>query len=164
MKKITTTCKRLMLSAMMLAAFSFNANAKDVVLKAGTAVPLQLVNTIDGSHATVGQVVDFRVTSDVVADGVTVIPAGTLAKAQVTRAKKNRLFGGEGEIALSINSVTAVDGSQVVLSGATLADEGKSKLVVAILLCWLIKGEAGELAAGMNCNASVAGNTTISVK
>ena len=45
--------------------FSFSAFAEEVVLKAGTAVPMQLVNTVNGKDVAVGQIVDFRVTSDI---------------------------------------------------------------------------------------------------
>lgn len=49
---------------------------------------MQLVNTVTGKNSAIGQVIDFRVTNDIVVDGKTVIPAGSIAKAQVTRAKK----------------------------------------------------------------------------
>ena len=139
------------------------ATAREVVLKAGTAVSMQLVNTVTGKNAAVGQIVDFRVTSDIKVDGVTVIPANSVAKAQVVRAKKNGLFGSAGEIQLTVNSVTAVDGTQVILSGGTLSDEGKNKLVLSIFLCFLIKGGQGELPAGMACSPIVSGNTPIVV-
>lgn len=139
------------------------ATAREVVLKAGTAVPMQLVNTVTGKDAAVGQIVDFRVTSDIKVDGVTVIPANAVAKAQVVRAKKNGLLGSAGEIQLTVNSVTAVDGTQVILSGGTLSDEGKNKLVLSIFLCFLIKGGQGELPAGMACSPIVSGNTPIVV-
>ncbi len=137
--------------------------AEDVVLKAGTAVPMQLTSTVTGKTATVGELVDFRVTQDVKVDGHVVIPAGTIAKAQVVRAQKNGVLGREGEIQVNVNSVAAIDGTQVVLSGGTLAAEGRNKLVVSWLLCFLLKGGQGELAAGMQCNPIVAGNVTVSV-
>ena len=87
----------------------------------------------------------------------------SIAKAQITRAKGNGILGDAGEIQVNISSVTAVDGTQVILSGGTLTDEGKSKLIVLIFFCFLIKGGQGELPAGMSCNPVVAGNTTINV-
>ncbi len=155
--------KRTLIMAMGLFVATSYANAREVVLKAGTAIPMQLVNTVNGKEAAVGQIVDFRVTSDIKVDGITVIPANSVAKAQVVRAKKNGLLGSAGEIQLSINSVTAVDGTQVILSGGTLADEGKNKLVLSIFLCFLIKGGQGELPAGMACSPIVSGNTPITV-
>lgn len=154
---------RTALAVLLFTTLGLSASAGDVVLKAGTPVPMQLVNTIDGKHSTVGQVVDFRVTSDIKADGKTVIPIGSIAKAQVVRAKKNGLLGQAGEIQVNVTSVTAVDGTQVVLSGGTLADEGKNKLVLSLFLCLFLKGGNGELPAGMACSPIVSGNTVITV-
>ena len=154
--------RSLIMSMSLLIAVSY-VDAREVVLKSGTAIPMQLVNTVNGKDVAVGQIVDFRVTSDIKVDGVTVIPANSIAKAQVVRAKKNGLLGSAGEIQLSINSVTAIDGTQVILSGGTLADEGKNKLVLSLFLCFLIKGGQGELPAGMACSPIVSGNTSIVV-
>lgn len=156
-------CRGLMAALVLSASLSAELHAEDVVLKAGTPVPMQLMTTVTGKDAIVGQLVDFKVTQDITVDGKTVIPANSVAKAQVVRARKNGLLGREGEIQLSVNSVTAVDGTQVVLTGGTLADEGRNKLVVSWLLCFLLKGGQGELTAGLTCSPIVAGNTTISV-
>lgn len=164
MKKIYFSVKRAALALILLTAGSTATSmAENVVLKAGTPIPMQLVNTVTGKNSTVGQVIDFRVTNDIVVNGKTVIPAGSIAKAQVTRAKKNGIFGQNGEIQVNINSVMATDNTQVVLSGGTINDEGKNKLVLSLFLCWFIKGEAGEIPAGMACSPIVAGNTTINV-
>lgn len=154
--------RSLIMSMSLFIAVSY-VDAREVVLKSGTAIPMQLVNTVNGKDVAVGQIVDFRVTSDIKVDGVTVIPANSIAKAQVVRAKKNGLLGSAGEIQLSINSVTAIDGTQVILSGGTLADEGKNKLALSLFLCFLIKGGQGELPAGMACSPIVSGNTSIVV-
>ena len=163
-KTFKTTWKKqsqLLAAALLLA--SSTVMAKDVTLRGGTPIPMQLSTTVNSKNVTVGQVIDFKVTRDIQADGVTVIPAGSIAKAQVVRAKKNGILGKEGELQLSINSVMAVDGTQVMLSGGNLSDEGSDKLILSIFLCFLIKGGSAELPAGMECTPSVSGNTVISV-
>lgn len=151
------------LATVLLLASSTSVAAKEVVLKGGTPITVQLGTTISGGSVSVGQVIDCKVTRDIQVDGVTVIPAGSLAKAQVVRAKKNGILGKEGQLQISINSVTAVDGTQVMLSGGTLSDEGSDKLVLSLFLCFLIKGGAAELPAGMECTPLVSGNTVINV-
>ena len=59
--KLILLSKTLLLTAVALSMFSFSAFAEEVVLKAGTAVPMQLVNTVNGKDVAVGQIVDFRV-------------------------------------------------------------------------------------------------------
>ena len=162
--KLNLLSKTLLLTAVALSMFSFSALAEEVVLKAGTAVPMQLVNTVNGKDVAVGQIVDFRVTSDIKVGQTVVIEAGAIARAQVIRAKKNGILGEEGVVQLSVNSVVAVDGTQVILSGGTLTSEGKNKLLLSLFLCFLIKGGEGELPGGMSCNPTVAGSVTIAVE
>ena len=76
-----------------------------VVLKAGTVIPMELVNTITGKTARSGQLVDFRVTSDVKVDGKTVVAAGSIAQGQIVRAKKSGLLGAEGELEIAVKSI-----------------------------------------------------------
>jgi len=49
--------------------------------------------------------IDFKVTKDIVAEGKTVIPAGSIAKGQISRVKKSGLLGSERQIEVVIRSV-----------------------------------------------------------
>lgn len=166
-------CKPLaiLLALVMLSISPMRANTNEqVVLKAGTYIPLELVNTISSKNATSGTLVYFRVVSNVMADGKIVIPAGSTAKGQVVKIKKNGMFGKAGELEVSVRSVTAVDGSNIYLSSSSLSEEGDSKLVISIvvflfcLLGFLIKGGSAEIPAGTQCSAMVGSDTTIEVK
>lgn len=86
-----------------------------------------------------------------------------MAKGQVSRVKKNGILGKAGEIEIKVTSITAVDGSEVYLSSSSLYDDGKDKLLLSLFLCFLIKGGEGEIPAGTQCLASVAGNTVVTI-
>lgn len=158
----------LLLAALMLLS-SFTMPAGQVVVKSGTLVPLELLNTISSKECRTGQIITFRVLRDIVVDGKTAIEAGALAKGQVIRVKKTQLFGGQGELQVNIKSVTAVDGTEVFLNGGDLSDEGDNKVVVSVVLTFLclfgflIKGSNAEIVAGAQCQAFVSGNTTVNV-
>ena len=165
--------KRCKFIALMLASVFFlssftNPTGKVVMLKSGTMVSLELINRVT-SDMKVGQIVDFRVLSDVKAGGEVVIKAGTIAKGQVVDISKNSMLGQPGEVTLSVKSVTAVDGTRVALTGASLTSEGKSKLAVSIvftLLCilgFLIKGEEGKIPPGTVFDAMVATDTEVEI-
>lgn len=156
--------------SMMLMSFTTApSNGGVVVLKSGTPVSLELLSSINSNDVISGQIVDFRVLNDVKADGVVVIPSGTIAKGQIMSAKKNGLLGVPGKITIAIRSVQAVDGTMVNLESKTLADEGQDKLAVSVIftvLClfgFLIKGGKGEIASGTVVNSSVLSNTEIAV-
>ena len=61
---------------------------ESVTLNAGTLIPLETVSMIKSDLVTVGQVLDFRVTRDIVAEGKVVIPAGSIANGQVIRGQR----------------------------------------------------------------------------
>lgn len=65
-----------LLMAIAMLTMSFTLPNGTVVLRAGTIIPMELMNTITSSNARNGQIVDFRVLADVEVDGKTVIPAG----------------------------------------------------------------------------------------
>ena len=106
---------------------------------------------------------------DIKVNGKTVVAAGSVAQGQVTKAKKNGLFGTAGELSITVKSVRAVDGSMIYLSNSNLNDEGSDKLVVSIvvtLFClfgFLIKGGKAEIPAGTQCQAIVMSDVEVNV-
>lgn len=140
-----------------------------VTLKAGTPVILELISGIKSNKAKSGQMVDFRVTSDVKANGVVVIPAGSIAKGQVIDSQKSGIFGQPGELIVAIKSVTAIDGTVIPLMASEFNEEGKDKLVVSIvggLLClfpFFMKGGKAEMPAGTQIQATVISSTEITI-
>ncbi|WP_289003885.1 hypothetical protein [Parabacteroides sp.] len=139
------------------------AEAKDVTLKSGTQIPLELQGTITSKNVSNGSIINFKCTKDIIVNKEVVIRAGEIAKGQVSRVKKNGILGKAGEIEIKVNSIVAVDGTEVYLSSSSLYDDGKDKLLLSLFLCFLIKGGNGEIPAGTQCLASVAGNTVITI-
>ena len=81
------------------------ANQSTVVtLKSGTPVILELISGIKSNKAKSGQMVDFRVISDVKTNGVVVIPAGSIAKGQIIESQKSGIFGQPGELRVAMQS------------------------------------------------------------
>lgn len=161
------SCVLLMAIAML--TMSFTTPGEVVILKAGTIIPLELVSTLNGNNVQSGQMVDFRVLNDIKVDGKTVISAGSIAKGQITRAKKNALMGSAGELTVAVKSVRAVDGTTVYLSSNILSDEGNNKLAISIVLTicclfgFLIKGGKAEIPAGAQIEGTVISNVEINL-
>jgi hypothetical protein len=154
--------------AIAMLTMSFTMPGEVVILRAGTSIPLELVSTLYSSNVRSGQMVDFRVLSDVKANGKIVI-SGSIAQGQITRAKKRGLLGSEGELEIAIKSVKAVDGTTVYLSGNNLYDEGSNKLALSIVLTicclfgFLIKGGKAEIPAGAQVQGTVISNVEINL-
>jgi hypothetical protein len=145
-------------------------NNGEVILSAGTAVPLEAIGTISSDGLSAGQTVDFKVRSDVKVGDKVVIAAGSIAKAQVTRVKEPKALGKEGFVELQIKSVQTVDGKTVNLSSGSLSKSGDDKaglsIILGIFVCvlfLLIKGKNAEIPAGYQVDAVVSSNVTVNV-
>ena len=133
------------------------AETKVMTLRAGTPVLLALKENVTGKGSNIGDIVKFMVIRPVKVDDIVVINVNTEAIGKIADIKKAKGWGRKGDISLNVNSATAVDGTEVLLSafqkregdghvgGATTAG------VVGGLIClpiapvgFLIKGEDGS--------------------
>ena len=142
-----------------------------IKLPAGTVVSLETMRILSSETLQTGQMVDLKVTADVKVDGKVVIPAGSIAKGQVTRVSKTRALGREGHLEIQVKSVKAIDGQDIPLSGGTLYKEGQDKQALAIvlglllcILCLLIEGKDAIIPTGTSVSTNVASNSEIDVK
>jgi hypothetical protein len=142
----------------------------DVILPAGTSVPMETTAALRSEELLVGQVVDFRVKADIKVGDKVVIAAGSIAKGQVIRAQRAKGIGKEGYLEIQIKSVTAADGQEVFLSNSNLYQEGENKqtlsIVLGVLVCILfltMKGKNAVIPPGYQVMASVASNTTVKI-
>lgn len=164
-----STAIALIFSFFLMSFTTAPQSGKIVIIKAGTPIALELMNTINSNDVKNGQMIDFRVINDVKVDGEVVIPAGSIAKGQIDKAKKNGLLGTPGEVSVVIKSVNAVDGTIVPLSSSAVGDEGSDKLVVSIVLTvlclfgFIIKGGEAKIASGAQINATVLSNTEVNL-
>jgi hypothetical protein len=85
--------KKLFISLILCMVSSFTFAQKEVTVKAGTLVPLQIVNPTQASDVKKGQKVAFRVSRDINVNGVTAIPYGTLVNGIVYEAKRSSWWG-----------------------------------------------------------------------
>ncbi|MBS1715911.1 MAG: hypothetical protein JST30_16405 [Armatimonadetes bacterium] len=93
---------------------------KPVEASAGTEVPLILLTPLDSGGSEVGRTVKFVVSEDVVKDGVTVVPQGSIATAKVTKSRSGTLAGTltntPARLEAEFGSVTLEDGRTVRLN------------------------------------------------
>lgn len=140
----------------------------EIILPAGTIVPLETIGLLSSAEKSVGQMVELKVRSDVKVGNIVAIPAGSIAKAQITRVKPPKGFGKEGFIEMQVKTVKSVDGQDVNLSSGSIYKEGDDKqtlsIVLGIFVCilfLLMKGKNAEIAPGYQVDAVVSSNITI---
>lgn len=148
-----------------------------VTLRSGTPIVVESSQTYNAKNLSEGQTVNVRVKYNVVANKQTLVAAGALGTATVSDLVKPGVFGKPGRIELQIQSVQAVDGQQILLSGIPMNAEGQNKkglawgLSIGLFLLTLIggavgffiKGKPAEIKAGTTSNASVASDAQIDI-
>ena len=143
---------------------------KEVTVKAGTIVPLQIVNPTKAADVKEGQKVAFRVSRDINVDGVTAIPYGTIVNANVYEAKKSSWWGTKGRLGLKITELVAPNGEIVPLTNGDVYVTGKNRTTLSVVLFCLVTipacficGSKAELPNGYEIQANVAANTPVKV-
>ena len=143
---------------------------KEVTVKAGTLVPLQIVNPTKAADVNVGQKVAFRVSRDINVDGVTAIPYGTIVNGSVYEAKKSSWWGTKGRLGIKVSELITPNGEMIPLTNGDVYVTGKNRTTLSVLLfCFVtvpacfICGSKAEIPAVYEFQANVAANTLVKV-
>ena len=106
---------------------------KDVMVKAGTLVPLQIVNPTKAADVKVGQKVSFRVSRDINVEGVTTVPYGTIVNGTVYEAKKSSWWGTKGRLGIKISELLGPNGEMIPLENGNVYETGKNRTPAVVL-------------------------------
>ena len=149
-----------------------------ITVHSGTPIELETIYPLKGKKLKEGQTIDLRVKYDIAVNGQIVINAGAPARAIVSVAEKNKMFGKGGELQLLPQYVQMVDGQFLPVSGMPSSYEGKNRKALAwgggiaagvvtggigFLAIPFIKGKNVEIPVGTSINCSVLGSRTIAV-
>lgn len=126
------------------------------MIQAGTKVPLHLATTISSHDARTGQTFTFYVDKDVVIGGTTVIARCSAGSGTVMLAGKHGINGHEGNLRLRFDTVQAVDGSTVPLSGDEQSFNGTQRKAMAFFVSRWINGDDVEVKPDHVLTATVA--------
>lgn len=136
--------------------------AGEITIKAGTPIPVKLLDDLSSETATAGQSVRFEVTRNIIVDNKVVIKAGSEVVGEVTYAQKTGSLGKEGNLYLVVRYATAVDGTRVPLR-ANLSATGDEQVAISWLVCPFIKGTASRIPAATETKAYVDYDTVIKI-
>ncbi len=128
-----------LLIAIFLAPFGLaqemSAVPERLTIPDGTSVKLQLAETLSSARAHVGDDVSLIVVRDVSLEGVTVIPAGTIAHGSITGVRGRRLLGIGGKVSLKVDALQLANGDQVKLMGCKEVRGGsRTKLMIGAMI------------------------------
>ena len=161
--------KRFLISMLMLIMAIAVIAQKQVTIKGGTIVPLESTAKIKAADVNVGQTVDFRVSRDVLVDGIVAIPCGTIAKGTVYEAKRSTAFGTKGRLGIKVRYLTLPSGENISFASSDIYIQGQNRtaLSVVVFLFTLLPFPCGSKAVmplGYEFDATVANNTTVTIE
>ena len=94
------------------------------ILQDGTPVKLRLSRNVSSAEAHEGESVDFEVLDDVAANGMVVIPKGSVAIATVTEAQPKRRMGRAGKLEIVLDYVRLADTEKAAIRAVKDAKGG----------------------------------------
>ena len=161
--------KRFAISTLMFIMAIAVIAQKQVTIKGGTIVPLESTAKIKAADVNVGQTVDFRVSRDVLVDGIVAIPCGTIAKGTVYEAKRSTAFGTKGRLGIKVRYLTLPSGDNISFASSDIYIQGQNRtaLSVVVFIFTLLPFPCGSKAVmplGYEFDATVANNTTITIE
>jgi hypothetical protein len=127
------------------------------VLPAGTMVSLTSIQELSSKHVKEGEHYHFVVVSDVVQDGVVVIPRGSKASGIISMQTGRAIGGKSGKFDVTFESVNA-NGVTFPLSGVH-RQEGKGNTVGALFGSILISGRSAVMLPGQVVSAMTRDST-----
>lgn len=144
--------------------------SNQIVLRAGTEVPVQIISPVKAADVRKGQIVPFRVSKDICVNGVTLIPYGTIVRGTVYMAKKSSWWGTKGKLGIQINNIVLPNGAQIPLNNGNVYVTGTNRTPLSVLLfCFVtipacaICGSKAEIPVGYEHLTTVAENIVFNV-
>ncbi len=142
-----------------------------VVVPAGAIIRIRINRGLSSNQAQPGIGFDGIVLTDVIAGGAVAIPRGATVQGTVVDAKKAGVFKGQGELGLTINSVT-LGGNVYPVVTQVWQHDGRDKTagtvnntiggsaIGALFGAVIGGGEGAAIGAGVGAGAGLAGSAT----
>ena len=161
--------KRFLISILMLIMAIAVIAQKQVTIKGGTIVPLESTAKIKAADVNVGQTVDFRVSRDVLVDGIVAIPCGTIAKGTVYEAKRSTAFGTKGRLGIKVRYLTLPSGENISFASSDIYIQGQNRTALSVVVFFFTLlpfpcGSKAVMPLGYEFDATVANNTTVTIE
>ena len=112
---------------------------------------------------------EIKVSRDVIVDGIVAIPVGTIVKGSVYEAKRSTAFGTKGRLGIKMRYANLPSGDVVNFASSDVYIQGKNRTVLSVIVfiftCLPFPcGSRAELTTGIEYDATVANNTTVTIE
>lgn len=105
---------------------------EEVVIPAGTLVPIRFLSTLSSKNNKAGEAFDFQISENVFLDNKLIIPVNYEGVGEITKAKKATILSRPGKLEIEFKLVSALDGTSLGLILGEKAEEENKRLYVAV--------------------------------
>jgi len=105
---------------------------EEVVVPAGTLVPVRFLSTLNSKNNKTGETFDFQIAENVFIDNKLIIPANSKGVGEIAKAKKASILSRSGKLEIEFKSLSALDGTSLNLILGEKAEEENKRLYVAV--------------------------------
>ena len=105
---------------------------EEVVIPAGTLVPVRFLSTLSSKNNKTGETFKFQISENVFLDNKLIIPVNSEGVGEITKAKKATLLSRPGKLEIEFKSLSALDGTSLSLILGEEAKEENKRLYVAV--------------------------------
>lgn len=133
----------------------------------GTILHLVLMDDLQGKNMKAGDQVHFKVREDLNIEHQTLVQTGSIAIGHISLAEKNGALGKSGKMRIHIDTVNAVDGTEIRLRGDPEVVGGKNGHFAAARIspdpvaALFIHGWDAKIPVGTMLNAFIDGDQTV---
>lgn len=105
---------------------------EEVVIPAGTLVPIRFLSTLSSKNNKAGEAFDFQISENVFLDNKLIIPVNYEGVGEITKAKRATILSRPGKLEIEFKLVSALDGTSLGLILGEKAEEENKRLYVAV--------------------------------
>lgn len=105
---------------------------EEVVIPAGTLVPIRFLSTLSSKNNKAGETFNFQIAENVFLDNKLIIPVNYEGVGEITKAKKATILSRPGKLEIEFKLVSALDGTSLGLILGEKAEEENKRLYLAV--------------------------------
>ncbi|MBA7514589.1 hypothetical protein ES705_06621 [subsurface metagenome] len=105
---------------------------EEVVVPAGTLVPVRFLSTLSSKNNKTGETFNFQISENLFLDNKLIVPVNSEGVGEITKAKKASILSRSGKLEIEFKSLLALDGTSLNLILGEEAEEENKRLYVAV--------------------------------
>lgn len=105
---------------------------REITIPSGTLIPVILMEDIGSKKSDDGDIFEYQIAEDIIYAGSIIIPADTIGKGEVLKAKRASILLKKGQLEVDFKSIEALDGTSIRLLMGEKAEAANTRIGLAV--------------------------------